>query len=490
MKSKENIGLVPPQSLDLERVLLGCILVDTSIMSKVCGILSVDTFYNPQHQAIYEAMLILFKKSSPIDYHTVIDTLRSVGKLDNAGGSDYVRDLTEIVSASNYEIYARKLEEKAIGRRIISICNETLSRVYQGEDDIFELIGNHNDSVFKAQSALTSYKNITPQFVGDMLIDEMVSGMTKQGMNGIPFGVSEIDRIIGGKKGGQIITIGARTRHGKSAIAAGFMFNSTLLLNDGYGVDPSIKNPSVFPAGFLSMEMKNTEVFARLVSMEIKRLFNKRVPYSRISRGRLEEWQADLVIKAKDSLAKRGIYIDDTPALNTMMVKSKIMKMINDYGVKEVYIDYIQLISDDSQKNKNRAQQISDWYTEFKNMAKLFDIPITILSQVDRLTEKGGQPRPPVIADLKESGGIEEKSDIIILLYRHEVNDPNVVDEHGNSLAGIIRVDVAKHKQGDVGVIDMPFDVAINTFGEVETLYIPTSKPQPQDGFPSDDAPF
>ena len=165
------------------------------------------------------------------------------------------------------------------------------------------------------------------------------------------------------------------------------MYNSTLIPHPEWGINPSLKSSSLFPAAFFSMEMANTELFSRMVSMEIWREEKLRVPYGNIRRGRLSDRQADAVIKAKERLQERGIYIDDTPALNPTTVKARLIKMINEYGIKEAYIDYIQLVTDDDRAKKTRAQQISDWYTELKNMAKLLGIPITILSQVDRQTK-------------------------------------------------------------------------------------------------------
>ena len=459
-------GLIPPQSIELEKDLLGCILVDTSVMGKIVGLVSVDTFYHPAHQYCFEAMINLFRKNYPIDYLILIDELKKINKLDAVGGEYYIKELTNIISISNYEIYARRLEEMAIGRRMISICNETQKRIFDGSEDVFAVISEHNDNVFKSQSSISSHKNVTPGYVGDLLIEQMMQGMEQSGMIGVPSLIPEIDNLTGGFQKQHVITIGARTRHGKSAIAAGFMYNSASIPNESYGIDPLIKNQSQYPIGFLSMEMRNTEVFSRLVSMEIKKMYRRSVSYSRISRGRISQEEANMVVKAKESLSERGIYIDDTPALNTMMVKSKVMKMISDYGIRMVYIDYVQLISDDSKKNNNRAQIVSGWYSDFKNMAKFFDIPFAILSQMDRNTEKGDHARPGKLSDLKDSGGIEEKSDVVMLLYRPEVNDPNAVDMNGVSLKKKIIVDVAKNKQGDIGVVTLPFDVATNTFGE------------------------
>jgi replicative DNA helicase len=462
MRKEEVNGFLPPQDLDMEKDLIGCLLVDNSIIGKVSDIISIDTFYSLQHQVIYEAMYNLFKKNMNIDYLVVCNELKRLNKIDSAGGIEYIKGLSDLVSISNYDTYAKLLEEKAIGRRTISACNETIKKILKGEDDIFKIVNEHTDNVFKNQSSIMSAKNITPEYIGGLLVDSMMEGMNGSGIIGVPFGVPAIDEYTSGKKGGRLYTIGARTRHGKSALAAAFMYNAARIEHPDFGKDTSIVKNSLYPTAFISMEMANTEVFARLVSMEIKKTWNKRVPYSRIENGRLEDWQSDMVIKAVNILSQRGIYIDDSPALNPTMVKSKVMKMISDYGIKEVYIDYIQLISDDASKNQNRATQVSGWYTDFKNQAKLFNIPYTILSQVDRATEKT-KPVMPVLSDLKDSGGIEEKSDVVMLLYRPEVNEDNPTDENGNSLLKSLIVDVAKNKQGATGKVTIPFDVAINS---------------------------
>jgi replicative DNA helicase len=466
-KVSETEGKIMPHSYEMERNVLGALMVDTKTISRVADIISIDTFYNPAHQLIYKAIFNIFKKGGKIDYLLVSDELKKINKLEDAGGEDYIRQLTDVASISNYYSYAQKIEEKAIGRRIIEHCHAAIASIYEGEQDVTAVAHDLNDNVFKSQISLTAQKIITPDYVGDLLIDEMMFGMTHEGLVGVPCGVKPIDDKTGGWQNQHVITIGARTRHGKSAIAAGYMYNSALIKNPEYGKSPNEKW-SLYPSAFMSMEMRNTEVFSRLVSMEIKRVFKRNVSYSAISKGKLSEEDADLVIKAVRQLAQRGIYIDDSPALTTSIIKAKVMKMINEYGIKQVFIDYVQLVTEDRQTKENRAQQISGWYTDFKNQAKLFNIPYIILSQIDRQTEKGGTPRPPALADLKDSGGIEEKSDVVMLLYRAEVNEHEPTDEHGRSLKGTINVNIAKHKQGGTGEFVLPFDVATNSFGDFE----------------------
>ena len=160
-------------------------------MSKVKDLLQEDSFYKEEHRQIYLGVVSLFKKNQNIDYVVLIDELKKMGTLDKSGGEDYIRELTNVMTASNYEVYARKIEEKAISRRIISICGDVLSKAYQDEDDVIELIHDLNDNVFKAQSSISSFKNVTPSYVGDLLIQQMLDAREGK-LTGIPFGVNEI----------------------------------------------------------------------------------------------------------------------------------------------------------------------------------------------------------------------------------------------------------------------------------------------------------
>jgi replicative DNA helicase len=442
-------GYLPPQDIDTERIVLGAIIKEQGIINRVADILKVDSFYVSAHQVIYEAILALFKKSVPIDYVTVASQLSDMGRIEEVGGGYYLSTLTNsIVNTANISQWVLRVEEKAIARRSINIFNEAIQSMYEDHDtDIFDRLSDIDEKLFQARKAKGANKNVDPKFVAEELKAHILRGIAFKGQSGLNTGIKDLTRITGGWQKQSLITIGARTRHGKSALAAVCMYAA---VKDG---EPSV---------FFSMEMRQIELFARIACMKLVEDGHTHLNYSRFFRGLdLTEEDVALVFQAIDDVAQLPIYIDDTPSLSAMQIKTKLMKYISDYGVTSAYVDYIQLAEIAEKKFGNRAEGISQTMTDLKNMAKIFDIPIIVLSQGDRNTEKGFA-KAMSLADLKGSGGIEEKSDVVILLYRPEVNSDDPVNENGDSDIGFMYIDVAKNKMGGTGVLRIPFDVKTN----------------------------
>lgn len=488
-----DLSRTPPNSEELEKSTLGIIMIIKSAILKVNGIIKEDTFYFEYHSIIYRAILNLFEKDSPIDTLLVTEELKKMGKLNGETISEsYIRSLTlGVVNDSSLEVWVRKLEEFAIARRNITICLNAVNDFYKGEDDVFEVCDRTDTLLFQSKSSIDSYKNISMNRIGKDYLSKVERAMTTRGITGVPTGLRELDAIIGGAQPQTVTTIGALPGTGKTSVAIDFIYEAAI---------------QGFPQGFVSMEMMDLEIYSHLISKHIWKTKSLYITYSRINKGEITDVEFEHIKEAKSELDKIPIYIDDQPALNSMQLKSKTMKLINDKGITQMTIDYIQLM-DKLQKEfgfTNGAEAISQNMRDLKKMAKALNIPMIALSQVDRNVGKNGRNGKATMQDMKGSGGIEENSDVILLLDRPELYDPDDYSEKG-----MMHIVIAKHKNGEKGEIVAPFDLGINsfverTFAEQEqvytqkTGYIPTPKYEPRFSYRSqefdnnkeDDQPF
>lgn len=439
-----------PHSEDIEKSTLGILMIIKGAILKVNGIIKEDTFYFEYHQVIYRAILNLFDKDSPIDTLLVIEELKRMGKLngDTISESTIVSLTKGVVNDSSIEVWIRKLEEYAIARRNITIHLNAVDRYYRNEDDVFE-IGDQTDTMlFQSKSSLDSYKNISMSRIGNDYLAKIERARNSKGITGIPTGLYELDSILGGAQPQTVTTIGALPAVGKSAVAIDFMYSAASM---GH------------PVAFISMEMMDLELFSRLTSKHIWKTKGIKIEYTRINKGTITDAEYDIVKEAVAELAHMPIYIDDTPAINSMQLKSKVMKLIIEKGVEEVIVDYVQLM-DKLQKEmgfSNAAEAISQNMRDLKKMSKGLNIPMIALSQVDRSVGKNGRNGKATMQDMKGSGGIEENSDVILLLDRPELYDPDDYAEKG-----MMHIVIAKHKNGEKGEIVAPFDLGINSFIE------------------------
>lgn len=444
-----DLSRVQPHSEDVEKSTLGVIMSVRGALLKVNGIIKEDTFYFDYHGVIYRAILNLFEKDSPIDTLMVTEELKKMGKLNGETITEsYIISLTRgVVTDASLEVWVRKLEEYAIARRNIQIHLNAVERYYRNDEDVFEVSMETDTLLFAARNALDSYKNISMTRIGQDFKDHIEKAKSKKGMTGVPTGVRAIDEIMGGWQPQTVNTIGALPRIGKSAVAASFMYESAI---------------NGDPVGFCSMEMRDIELYSRLVSLHIYKTHEIKIEYSKINRGLFSIHEEEIIHQAIKELDQLPIFIDDVPALNSMQLKSKTMKLINDKGIKCMYIDYVQLMERQTQGGfTNTAENISQNMRDIKKIAKALNIAMLPLSQVDRNVGKRPGAGKATMQDLKGSGGIEESSDSILLLDRPEVYDPDDYSEKG-----MLHIVIAKHKMGETGEVVLPYDLSINSFFE------------------------
>lgn len=473
LKNLESLAYnkMMPHSIELEKAVLGTLTLYPDRIYTIIDILKPDDFYLEIHQVIYQASLNLFDKSHAPDLLLIAEELKRMGELENIGGPYYLSICqNEVISDANIEAHCRIVKQKSLKRSVINVCAETIKRMFQDESDVFDVLEDHEERMFVNTAGIIVRHDITMSKIGIKFLKEVEEAWI-HGMGGVPIGIPKLDNATKGLQPGDVSIIGARTRHGKSALATAVLLHCSMQINPEFPHNSPYE--CKYPGAFMSIEMKDTQVYARLVSAELAEMgFD--IPYSHFKGGKefLTEEHLKLINIAVERLSKRGMYIDDTPDLNPLTLKARAMQMVRKYGIKFLIIDYAQLMNNPTaNKNDNRAESLATIAKFCKALAKMLNIHIILLSQIDRDTEKR-EPRPPVIADLGGSDALTYAVDNIFLCWRPEVWNDNAVDEEtGMSDKGIMYISLAKHKQGKVHNKErVPFSMATNSYGDMSII--------------------
>jgi replicative DNA helicase len=445
-------GKVPPQASDLEEAVLGALMIDKDALPAVLDILRAESFYSDAHQAIYKAVLELFRNSKPIDLLTVTEEMRKMGTIDLlTSGPYYLVELTSRVgSAANIEYHARIIAQKHIQREMIRVSTGIIREAYEDTTDVFDLMDKAEQSLF----AITE-TNLSRSFEG---MNTLASKLLKQiellsqkedGLTGVPTGFTELDRLTAGWQKSDLIIIAARPSMGKTAFTLSLARNAAMDFNKG--------------VAFFSLEMSNLQLVQRLISMESE------IPSSKLRNGQLEphEWQQ--LHAAIERMSKAPIYIDDTPGINIFELRAKCRRLKAQHDIQLIMIDYLQLMSggSDSSKSGNREQEISQISRALKGLAKELNVPVIALSQLSRAVETRGGSKKPQLSDLRESGAIEQDADIVGFIYRPEYYQI-MEDENGNSTKGMADILINKHRNGALGEVRLRFIGEFSKFADPE----------------------
>src|SRR6195952_4846000 len=443
-------GKVPPQAKDLEEAVLGAIMLEKGAFDAVVEILKPECFYVESHQRIYRAMQGLAQKSQPIDILTVVEELKFREELDIVGGPYYVTKLTNaVVSSANIEAHSRIILQKFIQRELIRISGEIIGDAYEDSTDVFDLLDDAETKLFEITNnhLRRDYASIDTILV--KTISRIEDLRTRQDeITGVPTGFTHLDRITYGWQPADLIILAARPSVGKTAFALNLARNAAL--------HPT-KPTSV---GFFSLEMSASQLVQRILSAESEIWLEK------ISRGRLEEHEMkQLYKKGIERLASAPIHIDDTAALNIFELRAKCRRLRNKHNVGLIIIDYLQLMSGAGEnRNANREQEISRISRDLKGLAKELNIPIIALSQLSREVEKRKEGnKMPQLSDLRESGAIEQDSDLVMFMYRPEYYDITA-KELGESNKGETHIRIAKHRNGQLDTIKLKALLHIQKF--------------------------
>ncbi|GAB4125058.1 MAG: replicative DNA helicase [Raineya sp.] len=436
--SNLNLGKVQPQARDLEEAVLGALMLEKDAMMTVADILHTECFYDPRHREIYTAIVELFAESQPIDVLTVKQKLQKLGKLEAAGGTIYLAEITSKVnSAANIAFHARIILEAYIKRAVIEIVGKLGTMAYEDTTDVFDLLDSAEKMFFSI-----SEKNIRKNYVhmSDLMrkaLKELEERRQKKdGLTGVPTGFSQLDRITAGFQPSNLIIIAARPGMGKSAFSISVARNAAVEYN--------------LPVAIFSLEMSALELVNRLISAEAE------IDSEKIKKGKLNEADIKHLHSRLLRLAEAPIIIDDTPALSVLELRAKARRLKAQHNIQMIMLDYLQLMSGGEAGKGNREQEIAYISRSLKNLAKELDIPIIALSQLSRAVETRGGDKKPQLSDLRESGSIEQDADMVMFLYRPEYYKITQ-DEEGRDVKGIGEIIIAKHRNGSLENVRLKF---------------------------------
>ena len=438
-----NYAHIQPQAINLEKVVLGALMVDSDAFSMVSEILKPETFYEPRHQKIYEAIRNMNMDERPVDIMTLIDELTKMGEIDRVGGADYLMEISsQVASAAHIEYHARILAQKYMARQLIHYAGDIETQAFDESVDVDELMQHAEGELFQLSqnNMKQDYTQVAP-VVKEACDILQRAASNKGGLTGIPTGYSGMDEITSGWQASDLVIIAGRPAMGKTSFALSIAKNVAV----DYGV----------PVGFFSLEMNNVQLVNRLISNVCE------ITGQKILNGQLDpsDWQK--LDKRIGRLAEAPIFVDDTPGLSVFELRTKARRLVREKGVKLIMIDYLQLMNANGMKFGSRQEEVSTISRSLKGLAKELNIPVLALSQLSRNVEnrEGLEGKRPQLSDLRESGAIEQDADMVLFVHRPEYYHI-FQDEKGNDLHGMAQIIIAKHRKGSTG------DVLLNFRGE------------------------
>ena len=446
-----NFAHVQPQAVEIERVVLGALMVDSDAFSVVSELLKPETFYEPRHQKIYEAIRNMNMDERPVDIMTLNDELSKMGEIDKVGGVDYLMEISsQVASAAHVESHARILAEKYMQRQLIHFAGDIETKAYDSSVDVDELMQQAEGSLFQISqnNMKQDFTQVAPVVKNAVEILQRAAS-NKGGLTGIPTGYTGMDEITSGWQASDLVIIAGRPAMGKTSFALSIAKNVAV----DYGV----------PIGFFSLEMNNVQLVNRLISNVCE------VSGRKILNGQLDPSDWERLDKRIGRLTDAPIYVDDTPGLSVFELRPKARRLVREKGVKIIMIDYLQLMNANGMKFGSRQEEVSTISRSLKGLAKELDIPVLALSQLSRNVEnrEGLEGKRPQLSDLRESGAIEQDADMVLFVHRPEYYHI-YQDEKGNDLHGMAQIIIAKHRKGSTG------DVLLNFRGEFTRFQDPT----------------
>lgn len=432
MKKNEGLNL-QPQALEAEEAVLGSMMIDEDAANKAISILgSSHYFYKDSHRKIFDAMLELMNNSNPIDTVSVSDELKKVKSLKSIGGIYYLTGLVDKVPTSaRVETYAEIVKEKGMLRDLITTSHEISKKALDAGDSVGSILDQAEQSIFNLTEQKDSkiYQHIEPILSSTVKRIEEIAANPGSTI-GVPSGIIDLDKLTAGFQKGDLIIIAGRPSMGKTALALTVARNAAI--------------ESKSPTAIFSLEMSSDQLGQRLLTSEA------RVDNSHVRRGSLPSGKWKNINIASGKLAQAPLYIDDTPALSILDLRSRARRLKRERNIELIIVDYLQLMQG-PKNSENRQNEISQITQSLKALAKELNIPVIALSQLSRAVEQRTK-KEPMLSDLRESGAIEQDADVVIFLYR-----PSVYDKEDQDLKGLAYLIVAKQRNGPTGRVTATF---------------------------------
>jgi len=421
---------VPPHDEQAEASILGAILIDKDAIADVIDFLRPEYFYKDAHADIFAAMMLLFENHEPVDIVTVTAALKKMGKYKNVGGASYLSELTNMVpTAANIEVYGRIVSDLYIKRRMIEVAGSVAQAAFDEKEDVKHLLDKAESEIL-AIAQRRAHKDFIA--VKDALAEsfDRLDELHKRGstLRGVPTGFTDLDNKLAGMQDSNLLILAARPGQGKTA----------LVLNIAQYVSVVGKQA----VGIFSLEMSKEELVDRLLVSQAD------IDAWRLKTGRLSDNDFSRLSEAMGELAEAPLFIDDTPGINIFEMRTKARRLQVNHNVRLLIVDYLQLV-DPGRMFDNRVQEVSIVSQSLKNLARELKIPVLAVSQLSRAVEARGS-RVPQLADLRESGAIEQDADVVMFLYRQEQE----MEKWDNQ---VVKLLIAKHRNGPLGEIDLIF---------------------------------
>jgi replicative DNA helicase len=439
---EEEALKIPPQNIEAEQSVLGGVLIEPDALSRVLEIMRGQDFYRESHQKIFTAMVEMYQKGTPVDLITLSEYLLSRGHMEVVGGAAYLASLADAIpSAVNIEVYARIVRDKATLRRLISLSAEIAGKSYRFSGDVEEILDQAEKAIFEiTEDKITPHVYPLSEVIKDSFrtIEELYD--RKERISGVPTGFLNLDQFTSGLQPSDLIIVAGRPSMGKTAFALDIARNAA--------------TQAEIPSVIFSLEMSRQQLATRMLCSEA------RVDAHKLRSGYIGERDWPRLTSAAGVLSEAPIFIDDSAAMSVLQMRAKARRLKADRGLGLVVVDYLQLMSGRSGADR-REQEISEISRSLKALAKELHVPVIALSQLNRKVEDRTDKRP-VMADLRESGAIEQDADVILFIYRDEMYDEN------SKQKGIAEIIIGKQRNGPSGVrVNLAF---LNQYTRFENL--------------------
>ena len=425
-------GKLPPQNLDAEMSLLGAVLIDEETLADISEHVKPHDFYDKRHGLVYEAMMRLYERHKPVDLLTLTEELKKKNDIETIGGSAYLTELTNYVpTAAHAEAYAELVSQKAIRRRLIKASAEISEMSFDEETSTEELLGQAEAQLFSVSDASLKNDLVSIESILTDSFDRMEELHRNKGqLRGVRTGYRDLDNMTAGLQRSDLIILAARPAMGKT----------TLVTNLAYNVATIAKQPVLF----FSLEMSKEQLVDRMLADA------SGVDAWNIRTGNLSDDDFSKLSDAMGEMAEAPIFIDDTPGVSVLEMRTKARRAAHEQPLGLIIIDYLQLMQGSGKNDGNRVQEVSEISRGLKLIARELNVPVIALSQLSRSVETRS-PQIPQLSDLRESGSIEQDADIVMFIYREAYYNPETERENITDLI------IAKHRNGPTGKVELFF---------------------------------
>jgi len=433
-----------PHNVEAEQAVIGALLIDPDAMFKVNTFLQAEDFYIERHRWLYDSIVALHDRGESVDFVTLCDELERREQLAELGGAAYITHLINVTpTALNVEHYGRIVERTSTLRKLIGAAGQIAALAYEDAENAGEVVDQAESIIFGiSQQRITGDVRPVRDVIKDYLDRVDYLYQHKGETIGVPTGFLNLDKLLGGLQKSDLIIIAARPGMGKTSLMVSFALNAARKYNQRVAI--------------FSLEMSDEQLVQRLLSAETA-IDSQRL---RIGNLREEEWPNFLQASAR--LSETMIFIDDTPSISAMQVRTKARRLYAEYGLDLLIVDYLQLMQGE-RHGDNRVQEISYLSRSLKGLARELNIPVVVASQLSRAVESRNDKRP-LLSDLRESGSIEQDADIVMFIYRDDYYNPETDQQN------IAEILISKHRNGPTGMVPLYFRKELAQFLEVEFM--------------------